>query len=111
MAKISKTQLAQLKKRYMAEGYKMAKKKMLKEGDELARKFHPYDTEKAINFIEDLIIDQLEYDLRTLQQAIKDIKEADGDEDRQQRILYIWLWNLKQHVERMEGQARINNVI
>lgn len=111
MKRLTKTQLQNLKKRYVREGYKLAKKKMLREGDELAQKFHPYDTEYALNLIDDLIKDQLEYDLKTLQQAIKNIKEADGDEDRQQKILFIWLQTLKQHVERMIGQARINNVI
>lgn len=71
MAKHTKTQLAQLKKRYMAEGYKMAKKKMLKE----------YHTEDGEQYFEEAEADEFRYRLDEINQIFEYCLQYSETED------------------------------
>ena len=84
MAKITKTQLAQLKKRYMAEGYKMAKKKMLKE----------YYTDDGEHYFEYQELKEFKVILDSINRLFKDCEAASMREDYTKAdTLYEWLTN------------------
>lgn len=77
MTKLTKTQLAQFKKRYMAEGYKMAKKKMIKEyytedGEQYFEEEEANEFRRRLNEINQIFEYCLEYS------EAKDYVEADS---------------------------------